>query len=378
MKNKIIKYLKHNEKHNRIDMIVALLILVLIPVFIFLQNRRNIQALDSERSDTVISFGGDVMLSRYIEADYDKKGNDYFFEHLNDLLDASDLSMINLESPVIRSFENDYSLEKQKRIHFAIDQDTMRRLNESKVDLFSFANNHIGDYGYKGVLDTLDILEEEGIENVGIYKNSVRENLYYETNVNNHSIAIVSTSDVVIKDAFRPFIRENFGGIIHARSQEQLLLDVIEEAKESHDLVFVYVHWGLEYSKMPSVPQQELSQKLVDAGVDLIVGHHQHVVQELSFVDGVPVVNGLGNLIFDQAQGDTTLATFLAVHINDDHKISKLEFRPLSIENGRPVPLRNKLSRKRLYNRLFSKLESYEIYEDEDLDFIVEVERKHD
>jgi poly-gamma-glutamate synthesis protein (capsule biosynthesis protein) len=90
----------------------------------------------------------------------------------------------------------------------------------------------------------------------------------------------------------------------------------VSEAKESSSLVVAYVHWGNEYELTHSSAQREFAQSLATAGVDLLIGHHSHVVQDIAVVEGMPVLYSLGNFIFDQyfsAEVQTGLVVTLSV-----------------------------------------------------------------
>ncbi len=93
------------------------------------------------------------------------------------------------------------------------------------------------------------------------------------------------------------------------------LFDVFSFAEINSDFQIVYVHWGIEYEQESSLAQKKLANRFVEAGADLIIGHHPHVVQEVDYIDGVLVFYSLGNYIFDQYFSDS-VQNGLLLHID--------------------------------------------------------------
>lgn len=377
MKEKITKNIKRQGKHNKVDAIIAGTILLIIPLLVFVQQIKDVNADRSHSEDAVITMTGDVMLSRYVTKDYMKKGNEYYFEHVDDVFSTSDLVLTNFESAVVNDLTQDYRVDPRSQINLAVDKEAIEKINESKINLLSLANNHIGDYGYKGLLETLEITKELDVSTVGLYENAKQDRLYYYEEIDGNKIAIVSASDVLNVKEYKPTLKDNHAGFISSWTQEDLLMDVIQEAKEEADVVIAYIHWGNEYISKISERQIDLSKRIVDAGADMIVGHHPHVLQEISQYKGVPIINSLGNFVFDQVQGDTSLSSLLSVHI-EEGTIQKLYIRPLVIENSRPTKAKNKLQRNRIKTRLLKNISDDYVTEDEYGDYIVSMEWLND
>jgi len=96
-------------------------------------------------------------------------------------------------------------------------------------------------------------------------------------------------------------------------------------------------HWGNEYATTHSVAQHALAQKMIEAGADLIVGSHPHLVQDIELADGVPVVYSLGNFIFDQYNVEGW--NQLALDVMTDGKTLSLRLLPTYGRGGRPTPV---------------------------------------
>jgi poly-gamma-glutamate synthesis protein (capsule biosynthesis protein) len=98
-----------------------------------------------------------------------------------------------------------------------------------------------------------------------------------------------------------------------ARLTEENIRAAVTAAREVSDVVIAMPHWGSEDIAVPNWIQRQQAQMLVDAGADIVVGNHTHVVQSIQQLDGVPVFYGLGNFVFDQNWGDHRQGVILLV-----------------------------------------------------------------
>lgn len=372
MGNKFNFYLTKKIKHfqakrtTKRDVFSTLMILfLLIGSFLVLRNNSNASAVSLSSSDTEnskeinrVSFVGDVMLSRFMQPVYEKEGMNEIFSYAKKDWQESDHVIANLESSIVKDTEKTefYNID-ESRINFAIDEKMMIDLaDESGIDTFNLANNHIADFGLEGILETLDIIEKNNIQQTGLYQNHTKiDEMYSIIDLGEYQVSVVSFSDVIPSNRGLG-VRENKPGVILPNTQQsQLLKRVIQSAKSHTDLVFVYAHWGEEYTYQPSDKQRLLAQELVDVGADLIVGAHPHVLQPVELIDGVPVIYSIGNFIFDQGLGSTVSSVMM--HVNTDGKrIDSIEFLPYKIVNGIPKPEESKLARQVTYRKLTKKL----------------------
>ena len=195
------------------------------------------------------------------------------------------------------------------------------------TDIAALANNHVYDYGETGALDTFDTLDELEIPYIGAGRNSGDAEQTAYCIANGMTIAILNATEIERYE--NPDTREageDSPGVFRCLSTDRLC-GKIREAKEKADLCIVYVHWGTE--KMPSADwdQKEKAQELAEAGADLIVGSHPHVLQNIEYVDGVPVFYSLGNYFFGAAARDTGV---LRVTVDAaERSIRSLQFIPM-------------------------------------------------
>ena len=204
-----------------------------------------------------------------------------------DMIGSADIAFINQETPMCGE-EYGYSNYPQ----FNTPQQMGHDLVTLGFDVICFANNHICDKSSAGLEDMLDFTETLDALTIGAYRNEedaqkIRVYEYegvkisflaytYDTN-----ISPSSSSDTVVPHI--GYADRNTGGYIIDR--EKIASDV-EKAKEAGDLVIVSMHWGAENKSKVNSMQTECAQLLADLGVDVILGHHPHVVQPIEWIEG--------------------------------------------------------------------------------------------
>lgn len=170
-------------------------------------------------------------------------------------------------------------------------------LSEMGADIVSLANNHVYDYGEISLLDTLDTLTAAGMPYVGAGRNlteAVRPVYFVTENV---KIAFLSATQIERMD--NPDTKgatETSPGVFRCRNVE-LLLSEVEKAKAVSDFVVVYVHWGTESTTELDWAQKEQAPLIAQAGADLIIGDHPHVLQGIEWIGDTPVIYSVGNFL---------------------------------------------------------------------------------
>ena len=133
---------------------------------------------------------------------------------------------------------------------------------------------------------------------------------------------------------------ENMDSFVLDKIKKRASLDIADVKKE-HDLVFLNVHWGEEYNTLPTARQKNLAHKFIDAGADLIIGHHPHVTQPMEIYKEKPIFYSLGNFIFDQSSPEEVKIGLSVGIIASGNKIT-LYLLPFHTNAGRPSLLGNK------------------------------------
>ena len=271
-------------------------------------------------NDITILFAGDIMLDRGI-AFYIAQHNDWKWPFLliADTLQKADLAFGNLESVISDKGENLGSIYS-----FRASPKTIEGLVFAGFDVLSVANNHSMDYGIEAFADSVSRLKQAGIVPVGI-------ELFSAIAENNSKLEIRKIKGT--KFGFLAYT--NLGSPLWRATQttsgvawvdEYTIEDfqnTIREAKEQSDVLTVSVHFGEEYQTKPSYMQKFIAESAVDAGADIVIGHHPHVVQliepEGSSEPERPIEqykNGwiaysLGNFVFDQGFSSETMEGLL-------------------------------------------------------------------
>ncbi len=230
-------------------------------------------------SPTSMLFLGDAMLGRGVEALQERNGPHYPFEKVISTLEQADFVVANLEGPIVDT----HVATKPFEMKFSFPAKTAALLAEMHFDFLSLGNNHTLDQGRDGLSDTKRLLEEERILFAG----------------DAHEIGTVSIATTTIKGEEYEFIAIN--ATYPTFDQGSAVRLVVEEEKRNPELYkIVLLHWGEEYATTSNAFQQNLGHALVDAGADLIIGSHPHVLQEIEKYNGAYIFYSLGNFIFDQ------------------------------------------------------------------------------
>lgn len=223
---------------------------------------------------------------------------------LMERLRHADIFMLNNEFP----YSNRGSALPDKKFTFRADPSTVTFLNDMGVDIVSLANNHAYDYGEEALIDTFETLTNAGIPYVGAGYNidEAMKPVYYIAG--GMKIAFVSATQ--IERSLPPDTKEateTSPGVLRTLDPEKFVT-VIKEAEENSDFVIVYVHWGSENVSDFEPAQHDLAAAYADAGADLIIGDHPHVLQGIEYVHDVPVLYSLGNFWFNSKTLDNCVA----------------------------------------------------------------------
>jgi len=215
------------------------------------------------------TLGGDYNTSNHERFDgyADKYGVDYFMQHVRYIFEADDLTFVNLEGPLTTG--NDKRSGRQ--FNFKGSPEYAKVLSGSSIELAGLANNHALDYGKEGLLDTAENLEAVGVGVCGY------STIWYDE-INGIRVGCLSVTE-------------------WDYSTEELA-EMVAEADANSDLVIVMIHWGEEKGYEPTKSQKKYGRALIDAGADLVLGSHPHVLSGLELYNGKYIVYSLGNFCF--------------------------------------------------------------------------------
>ena len=247
-------------------------------------------------------FAGDVFLSSHVLNAYDTAGGiaGVLDEELRQVIQASDYFMVNQEFP----FSDRGTAAEDKQFTFRLPPSRVHLMQEMGIDMVTLANNHSLDFGTDALLDTCKTLDEAGIRYVGAGKNMARARQLETVEIKGKTIGFLGSSRVI--PVYDWTAGEEKPGVAITYDPGMLLKD-IAAAKQVCDYVVVYVHWGKEKAVTPEEYQQTLGRQYIDAGADLVIGSHPHVLQGIEYYQGKPIVYSLGNFVFGSSIPRTML-----------------------------------------------------------------------
>jgi poly-gamma-glutamate synthesis protein (capsule biosynthesis protein) len=264
------------------------------------------------------------MLSRAVGVRM-QSANDWAFpfQKIADTLAAVDLTFANLECPVSDTGRNRHHLYS-----FRADPKAIDGLKLAGFDVVSVANNHMYDWGPEALLDTVRRLKEAGIKPVGAGANDLEAHYPVLVNLGGVRLAFLAYVDVEPKLATAAPGKPGVAWL-----EPERVLGDIRFARPLADLIIVSPHWGVEYAKQPNRRQVELAHQMIDAGADLVVGTHPHVVQPVEQYNGRWIAYSLGNFIFDQKSPGTRRGLMLRVTLAGK-QISEVAQVPIRISRS--------------------------------------------
>lgn len=169
-------------------------------------------------------------------------------------------------------------------------------LKDIGIQIVSLANNHIMDHGVLGLDSTINTLERVNISYVGAGSNIEDASRPLIKNVNGHRVAFLARSAVIVDSP--SYATPTIPGVAFLNLDELVMM--VREYNNLVDIVIVLIHWGLEHYQHPTPMQRIQAKTLIEAGADLILGHHPHVIQGYERFDKGLVAYSLGNFLFQE------------------------------------------------------------------------------
>ncbi len=252
-------------------------------------------------SDITVFAVGDIMLDRGVEW-YIRQNGDWRWPFLKiaDDLKKADLVFGNLEGPI-----SDKGQKVGSIYSFRADPAVLEGLAYAGFDVLSLANNHALDYGRAALTDTMERLREAGIDYVGAGFNEREAFSLKIKEVKNTKIGFLAYTDLG-PEVWRA--GDDYSGVAWIGEEDiEKVKENIKKTKQKIDILIVSLHAGREYSLEPTFFQKTFSQSCIEAGADLVVGHHPHIVQKLEKYQNGWIAYSLGNFVFDQGFSEQTM-----------------------------------------------------------------------
>ena len=251
-----------------------------------------------------IGLVGDIGLGRYVTATARAKNDfSWSFQKINPWLSQNDLNLGNLEGPII----NNCPTENNNTFVFCADPKFIPHLNHFVLNL---NNNHILNYGLDGLNQTKSLLPQ----------NSCYDNFLIKK-INGLSFGFLG-----------------FDFITYPKTDSTTIIQKIKLVRPNVDFLIISIHWGNEYLTQPESWRINLAHQLIDAGADIIHGHHPHVWQGVETYKNELIFYSLGNFIFDQDWSyDTTHSQIARVTFQKGEPL-KYKLFPIEIKfNSQPA-----------------------------------------
>jgi poly-gamma-glutamate synthesis protein (capsule biosynthesis protein) len=236
-----------------------------------------------------LAFAGDVHFEEYLAP---LARDPHGLDELRTTLGAADLSVVNLETAL-----TERGTPIGKEFHFRAPASALDTLAGAGVDAVSMANHHGADYGAVGLRDTLAARRTSPIPVVGIGADDDEAFAPATLEAKGLKVALFGASQVYEMTLASWSADEDSPGIASAAPTGRLRR-AVEKAAQSHDLVVVFMHWGLDYQACPDGLSASTARTLADAGADIVVGGHSHRVNGAGWLGSSYVAYGLGNFVW--------------------------------------------------------------------------------
>lgn len=270
---------------------------------------------------------GDVLLDREPRRIIEESGIQAPLSAVAGIIQGHDLAFCNLECPASVS-----GSPLPKKYSFHAQPAFLEALRLAGFNLVSMANNHSIDWGRDALLETRDNIIKHGMIPLGAGRNQKEAQQPVIVKKGGLSFAFLANEDMLLE------------GIVNlpdrpaaAAASIEEMVENIRRVRGSVDFVVVSEHWGVEFQEEPTWNQVDKAHRLIDAGADLVLGHHPHVLQSIELYRGKYIVYSLGNFLFDQKQESRSQSMVFDCEF-DGSGIHNAGLRPVYVQRYRPRP----------------------------------------
>jgi len=232
--------------------------------------------------EVTFTLAGDSMFDRAVDYKFrDNKIYDIFANFGDRVLSGTDLSLVNLEGPISAE---PIVADQTDSLIFNFPPKTADVLKWLHVNAVSLANNHTMNAGKAGFANTVKVLNEKNIIPIG------SANTFDDTSIASFGSGTSKLSVITIESL----------------EVNKDLTDIIKSEKAAGNRVLIMPHWGTEYEAIHSASQENLAHSWIDAGADIVIGSHPHVIEDAEMYKNRPIFYSIGNFVFDQTWSEPT------------------------------------------------------------------------
>lgn len=280
--------------------------------------------------DTLIIHGtGDVALDpSYIPA-LATNGWDHAWSGLEGLFLDDHLTVVNLEC-----VPSDLGDPLPKSFVFRCPTEALPSLNRNGVEVANMGNNHSGDYGKEALVDGRSQLLAAGVAPVGAGGDVHEAGRPALFELGGWKVAVVGFGGVAPSPSW--YATEERAGMRSGDHVEEMV-EAVAVAEELADIVIVTIHWGRELDTQPLAEDIERANEMIDAGADIIFGHHQHRLNPLEMVDDAAVFWGLGNFVWPHLSTPSATTAVARAVVHPDGSIEACMIPAFIETHGHPV-----------------------------------------
>jgi len=237
-----------------------------------------------------IAFLGDVMLGRHMLPVLRQYSLKSLLEPIKALTQERHL-VVNLESP----FSRKQRFKENGSPSLCASLETVAQLSEAGITAVSLANNHIFDGGQEGLYETIQILDDWGIGHIGAGENLEKATRAYVIETDGCKVGIIAFS-------YTPPAQKNVPGVAYL--YDETVENTIATVRPHVDFLVAMSHCGIELFQYPLPRDQNIYRKMIDFGVDLVIGGHSHCVQAMEVYHDRYIFYSLGDCVFDHFHQD--------------------------------------------------------------------------
>jgi poly-gamma-glutamate synthesis protein (capsule biosynthesis protein) len=273
-----------------------------------------------------VNFVGDIMLSRTVDKTIEDVGSfTYPFMPMAAFLKNADITIGNLESPFF-----DQGAPVREGMVFKANPESISGLKYAGFDIVTLANNHFGNQGKSGMLYTFSLLSKNNINYIGAGKNLAKAKKILVKEINGVKIAFIGVENYSITPESY-FAGQSSPGILHVEADQ--IDKYVKKAKKMADIVIVTYHGGTEYAVSANADQRKFARAAIDAGADIVIGHHPHVIEGVENYKGKMILYSLGNFVFDQMWSKETQQGLVAQLTFEGKLLTTIRLIPVHIYN---------------------------------------------
>ena len=255
-------------------------------------------------------------------------GYEYAFDGLGRLFERDDLTVVNLECA-----PSDLGARVPKQFNFRCPPESLPVARANGVDVANLANNHVLDYGVEAMLDGRINVEAAGVAPVGVGADLDEATTPALLDIDGWRVAVLGMGGVVPAGWW--LATDERPGMASGDDLDQMAAAVAAAAAQA-DLVVVSIHWGRELVTEPDPGDRARAEAMIDAGADVIFGHHSHRLGQLEWIDGTPVFWTLGNFVWPRLSDAGSTTAVARVVIDPDGGVEACLLPAFITTSGRP------------------------------------------